>query len=234
MILTIDLDIIMEPCINLYNKDIQPQQTREQMWNNIQNWRDIERHLSINKDLWNTIVKIIEKASIKQIPYIAYSDNHGQILPFLNYIYNHYGYKLGTDLIINIDHHHDLGYHDVNQQINHNIITCANWAYFLLNTHYTNAYLWLHNQNSEICNHFSEFNSSENIFTSDIDIDILLEKCDGIIFIGSSAWIPLQYNHYLFSLQALLCKYFPNILFFGDESIINPNKLLLFKPYAKQ
>lgn len=228
MLLTIDLDIIMEPCINLYNSKINGLD-RENIWRNNQKILDINRHLSINKSSWIWIKNLIKQAADKNIPYIVYSDNHNNVLTSLDFIFNQDKLALGQDLIVNIDHHHDLGYKNTINEFLHNNVSCANWVYYLLKTGYTSSYCWLHNSNSELPSLDENFNYVHYIFNEQTEINSLLKDCNIIVFISSSPWIPPQYNNYIINLQSILYNTFNNVLYFKDNNIIHPNTFNLFR-----
>ena len=131
-IVTIDFDIIMAPSINLYN-NLVPSIS----------WEKLEEDpyfklLKIDgihyQKIVNYIIKCMFSISKERIHFI---EDHGQAVRYI---------KEKCDLI-NIDHHHDIGYGE-NLDIQE-MPTCANWAYYLYKNNLINSYTWINNNNSE-------------------------------------------------------------------------------------
>ena len=95
-ILSIDFDIIMAPVIEYYNNMV-PGKT----WEDIQN--ENPGMITPKADLYhfNFIIQLLEK-HLKDINNLYIAFNHKKIIDFLE--------NEKSISIINIDHHHDLGY----------------------------------------------------------------------------------------------------------------------------
>ena len=131
-VVTIDFDIIMAPSISLYN-GLVPAST----------WHDLEKDpyyqiLKIDAIHYQKIVDYVMDC-ILNMPkeHIHFIEDHGQVPRYIN---------TKCDLI-NIDHHHDVGYGD-DLEIQESP-TCANWVYYLDKNNFLNSYTWIHNDNSE-------------------------------------------------------------------------------------
>ena len=131
----------------------------------------------------NLILELSKDISYSNIC-VAFSHEHiGQFL------------KNDKDLeIINIDHHHDLGYDEDDP---YEKCTCANWAYYLFKQGKLDKYIWLNNNNSDIippprheANFFSEFFCDINE-TSYIN---RFGRPDKIFICLSPEWVPSQYH----------------------------------------
>ena len=125
-VLTIDFDIIMKPSIQLYNNLI----STENYIDNIESWNFVKyapADLIIYNKLTNYLLTLID--STTEIHFI---ENHDQIL---NYLEDNDKYNL-----INIDHHHDLGYRG-NDEIAKEVIGCANWALMIAQENLLENYL---------------------------------------------------------------------------------------------
>lgn len=135
-IVTIDFDIIMAPCIDLYN-NLVPNYSWENLLN-FEQMRLLTADLIHYQKLTQWLVAIIKKLNKEDIVFI---EDHGQILKYLST-----DEKLN---IYNIDHHHDCGYDkDENKTINELKLHCGNWGLFLENMGIINNFYWINNDSS--------------------------------------------------------------------------------------
>ena len=171
-VLTIDFDIIMAPSILMYN------------------------HLS---DLsWKVLIESSPQFALLQPDYIHYSrlteyfwgllelnsrdslifiENHGRIPHYLE----------GENKIdlINIDHHHDIRYHDDDDIFS---LNCGNWVGYLIDNGRLNSYHWINNENSLDCNieTYKDFYTQETLKNS----TLIPDKYDKIFICLSEPWVP--------------------------------------------
>lgn len=199
-ILSIDLDWIMEPCIQLYNNLINEGE---------------DDHLSIvnigtvlNADL-NKYAQISDllftKLNYLKINDITITDSHA-LLPQTIRQWN----IKNNFIIYNIDHHHDCGYPDADEAIPQLLKedNCGNWVPRVLKiNNYFSKYIWIGNKNSDT-------NINENLkfylpqYECYTDIDILNNITFNKLFICKSfAWIPLEYRPLLNSLITAFMQY---------------------------
>ena len=131
----------------------------------------------------NPDLKLYEKITeyllnkINKIP-IIFIDTHEEILKYIN----------EPSVVINIDHHHDLGYNEF--QINDDKIVCGNWAYKGLKNGKIQNYIWLHEYMSTpiIC---EEKLNIVNLNINEINLNNL-QNPSKIIICSSYCWIPTQ------------------------------------------
>ncbi|MBO7079355.1 MAG: hypothetical protein J6W64_06050 [Bacilli bacterium] len=192
-VVTIDFDIIMAPSINLYNS-IVPAST----------WNDLEKNpyfklLKIDaihyQKIFNYIFYCIQYLPKENIHFI---EDHGQAVRYIN---------KKCDLI-NIDHHHDLGYgEDIEKQ---ECPTCANWVYYLEKNNLLNTYTWIHNDNSEEIppdrkEKMNFYIYSPNLYNFDLEN---LEVPDELIICLSEPWTPPYIRPLFYTIIDICNKYY--------------------------
>lgn len=211
MVISVDLDFILEPCIQLYNdlviNDVSDQNI---MWEDIMRQRDLERHLSVNQENWQFICDIIKRSKNKCNIYVG--NDHSSILTAINQEVKRNGISLPLD-IVNIDHHHDILYKEINRAIidKYQDPNCADWVYFLGRMGLLDNYFWIANPNSEPydtqkmgtfkVNNFIQMNKSQFDYNSLGNIDL-------IFFTSSTPWIPRKFLNYHFAMIKLILETF--------------------------
>lgn len=177
-IVTIDLDIIMEPSIQYYNNI----QNRQKAFH-----EPIMQNCQANLDTYNKIsVWLYNTAKIISEDNIVFIESHEQIL---NHIPDNEKFFL-----INIDHHHDLGYDNEEKIIlEKKDVNCGSWGRYLLNNNLINAFIWIGNKNSD------KFGSDGAAYhyIDNFNLDNL--KADKIIICLSPDWVPNQYHPLFFN-----------------------------------
>lgn len=173
-IVTIDFDIIMAPSISLYNTMV-PGMSWEKLYQ-IPQLQLAQADYSHYQKLTNFILNCVQNLNKNQIFFIQ---SHDSIIKILN--------KEETYSIVNIDHHHDLGYAKEAQDQS---VTCANWAKWLKEKGICERFFWIKNENSEdpiseegkklldSCADFQTYNLSN------------LTPPDKLIICLSPQWIP--------------------------------------------
>lgn len=108
--------------------------------------------------------------------------------------------------IVNIDHHHDLGY---DEDDTYEKYTCANWAYYLFKKGKINNYTWLNNNNSDII----PPPRNEHCFSKECFCDITetsyinkFGRPDKIFICLSPEWVPEQYHGLFYLMLDLINK----------------------------
>lgn len=189
-IVTIDFDIIMAPSIGLYNNLVP-----------MNSWEKLEEDpyfklLKIDaihyQKIFNYIMKCILNLSKEQIHFI---EDHGQAVRYIT---------KRCDLI-NIDHHHDIGYgEDLEKQESP---TCANWVYYLYKNNLLNSYTWINNNNSDIIPP-DRTNISINIHDlHEFDLDSLSIPNELIICL-SEPWTPPYIRPLFYTIMDICNKYY--------------------------
>ena len=112
-IITIDFDIIMWPSIELYNHIIDGYIDKIQI---LEQEIPLLKYANADLELYKKLTEYLVQKKKEKIP-IEFIDSHEQVL---NYIKT-------PSVVINIDHHHDLGYNEF--QWDDKEIVCGNWAY---------------------------------------------------------------------------------------------------------
>lgn len=177
-IVSIDFDIIMAPSIELYGS-FENKQFYENYYNNLFN-----ADLLIYTKLTEWLLQHFPTVGQDNIYFI---ESHQEIVNFIP--------KDEENLLINIDHHHDLGYgppQELEKPITN--LNCGNWALHLLQNKLIKDYVWIKNNNSK--NGYCKYNFNSKFF---YNYNLNELKPDRIIICLSSPWVPQQY-HSLFYL----------------------------------
>lgn len=128
-IVSIDFDIIMAPSIEFYNNNVRDRTLFDNPLLKVCN-ADLEHY----RRLTDWLIKNKKENNVIIIK------SHERIV---NYIDN------PDDIVINIDHHHDLGYKFLeNTCLDESKIDCGNWAEYLLSNKLIKKYIWINNENS--------------------------------------------------------------------------------------
>lgn len=194
-IVTIDFDIIMAPCIDLYNDLIAP--------NGWEYFLHIPQLQTLTADLEH--YQKITKWLIKTIKYlnkedIVFIENHAQIINYLD--------TSERINIYNIDHHHDCGYRDDENKSKDELnLTCGNWGLHLKHMNLLNKFVWINNENSnDPPRDKRQVNYVEyplNTFNLDN-----LPYPDKLIICLSEPWVPPMFRPLYFSWMDIFNEYF--------------------------
>ena len=175
-VVSIDFDIIMEPSIEFYNhfsgnrgRDL----FRESLLQGCNANLDTYKRLTI----W-----LIQNINCD----INFILNHQEIINFI---------PDNCDTLINIDHHHDLGYSDKEEPLN-----CGNWAKILKDEEKIKDYIWLNNGNS--LNPIFYKGNIQQCQLSNYNINTITP--DKIIICLSPEWVPPKFDP-LFYLWTDIC-----------------------------
>ena len=210
-ILSIDFDWVMEPCIEVYNdfscgRNVTgPAGTWEEIQQKIPMIQKLGLEMDYKKyeELYYIILNTIQSnPNLK----IAIRNTHDEIVPIILTEFDESNYNLS---IINIDHHHDLGYANDNYQN----CGCANWVMYLQRHKKipSLSYQWIHNNNSEIrCNESVPKNLIEKNSTQLSNIDIT--DIDILFLCGSWEWVPMKYAPLFNILQSVIHEKSVNII----------------------
>lgn len=189
-VLSIDFDIIMAPTIEYYNHMVPSRK-----WEDIQMENPYMYNPKADLSHYNYLLCLLDKIITKEKDiYVAY--NHKMIIDFLS----------NVDIIdiINIDHHHDLGYRlEENEKDN-----CANWAKQLLKSGKMRNYIWAKNVNSQlpvdsIKKELESYNYTIADF-NELKDKIADMKFDKIFLCMSPEWVPPYYQQLFYGILDLL------------------------------
>lgn len=171
-VITIDFDVIMAPSIPFYNPMVPGMN-----WDEILTY-PMAQNFQVDYNLYYKLTEYLTLVSKKITKdQIVFVTNHDQVNEYLD--------KNETYNIINIDHHHDLGYGDSAQDTA--TLNCSNWVKILKDNKQCVSYTWIHNENSEL-----EI-ERENMYTDAIlkDTDLqYLPTPDKLFIVVSPPWIP--------------------------------------------
>lgn len=190
-VVTIDFDIIMAPSINLYNNLVPAN-----------SWEKLEEDpyfklLKIDGIHYQKILNYIMKC-ILVLPkeHIHFIEDHGQVVRYIKEKCN----------LINIDHHHDVGYgEDLEKQESP---TCANWVRHLYKTNLLNSYTWINNDNSDQIPPNNKMNISITIQDlHSFDLDTLIIPNELIICL-SEPWTPPYIRPLFYTIMDICNKYY--------------------------
>ena len=111
-IVTIDFDIIMQPSIESYNVLVDTLYPIDTIIRDYPHMDNAQANLYIYQKLTDMIFKTIKRLESDKIIFIM---NHHNVLDCIN--------DYNTLSLVNIDHHHDLGYKDYNYY--NNVLDCS-------------------------------------------------------------------------------------------------------------
>lgn len=190
-IVTIDFDIIMAPCIDLYNSLVP-----KANWNELRNIPQLNvltADMFIYQRLTEYLISLLPKLSFNQI----------------HFVYDHEKatFNMPSDellTIYNIDHHHDCGYHLEEEPISKQELTCANWVAKIKEFNLLEKYIWIKNINSDLKP--EDFQLEEN-FIGGYNLE-QIPVPDQLILVLSPQWVPEDF-YPLFKLwQSIVTNYY--------------------------
>ena len=191
-IVTIDFDIIMRPSIESYNYFINEEGCGiDQLEEEFVQFQNCQADLSIYKLLTDFILNVESEK-------IFFISSHKDILQFVND---------SVDLI-NIDHHHDLGYSNESYSEAFEI-SCGNWVEQLYREDKLKSYTWIHNQNS-LPLIGDQAKIDNDLILSDENemkkyLNNLAQHTDSLIICSSFPWVPSIYRP-LFNTWHSICE----------------------------
>lgn len=172
-ILSIDFDIIMAPTINLYNDLTQKGWEFFEQFPQTDSFKIDAVHY---QRLTGLVTQLIKKLPKEKVHWI---EDHGRIVHYI-------AQDSSPFLLVNIDHHHDVGYHP--EEDEEEPLNCGNWVRYLQKQ--IISYTWIGNKNSS----FPEKSEYRNLIHNrhileDYDLDNLLD-CDELYLCLSEPWVP--------------------------------------------
>lgn len=178
-IVTIDFDIIMAPSIESYNYFI------NEDGNNLSALESQYEHFNFCRADLSIYQKLTHYILYSQPKEIIFINHHGDIKQFITEKCN----------LINIDHHHDVGYQKEFYEDNFPD-SCGNWVERLYRENKIESYTWVKNINSVLIDVPENKITNQKIMQDD-DIDKYLnnlaQHTDKLIICSSFPWIASQY-----------------------------------------
>jgi hypothetical protein len=192
-ILSIDFDIIMYPCINLYNADVDGGDNPIDLWKELEDEYGFENYdiLTYDGRVLKEITKLLAENKDKPIYFIQ---EHQEIVDNLKK-----GAGWGEDRydVYNVDFHHDLWYRDTDfaEILKQDEYNCSDWLGYLFLTKKLTGLTWLKAPNSDP--------PEIKAYGSDLELQTLRIRefyklheidFDEIYFCLSPQWIPQKYK----------------------------------------
>jgi len=177
-VLSIDFDIIMAPCINLYNNMSGEGENAQVNWEKIFYERQLEKFLCYDSKILTDLFKLLKQQKCE----FKFIDSHADIVPFIN----------GPCDLTNIDFHHDIWYNkESTERYADEEYTCANWVGYLGYKKLLNTYYWIKAGNSQ------PFQGNFEVPWEKDNTDRIpyLGLFDKVIICFSPNWVPYKYRH---------------------------------------
>lgn len=197
-ILSIDFDIIMYPCIKLYNDQVPGDENPTVLWNNLEERFDIDHFLTYDARLYIEIVKCVKEAVANGAKLIQIED-HDKLVDWIkgfdDEFYNDEENKYN---ITNIDFHHDLMYRKLDKSAitRFDKYNCSDWLGYLYLKKKAQSITWVKAPNSiPYCNDFGEIKDLEILPKSEIGILNKTNKFDYVFLCLSPQWVPYKFKH---------------------------------------
>lgn len=191
-IVTIDFDIIMAPCIQLYNNMV-PNFSWDDLKNSFPQMQLLNADLIHYQRLTQWLLKIITKIPKEKVIFI---ENHGALNKYLPH---------EEINVYNIDHHHDCGYGEKPKDKEE--LDCGNWVYDIAQHGFLKTYTWIKNTSSS-----REKEKYEGLINYKFDlINYNLEELpvpDLLILCLSEPWTPPEYRPLFYLWKDLLENYY--------------------------
>jgi len=208
-VLSIDMDYIMGPCIELYNNLIGQapynEYSPEDFWEKLNEFLNIQQFLTYDEQKLLFLVKVFSKA-IANVPSerILFAIEHDMIL---NLLCTAQASAEERFEIYNLDHHHDI-YYDGRQRDEaerFSFASPANWVYYLGTNNKIEEYHWLRNKNSAMF----PIEEQKDLFFP-VDLNTPEEKLEGITFdyvfvCLSKKYYPVKFQQY-FDMLVLIAE----------------------------
>ena len=206
-VITIDFDIIMRPSINAYNNLSDDATPYMDALANL----DALTNLPFDSYIYADLTKYVTHMALTHPDRIHFIGNHKHIE---NYITN----KMENVELINIDHHHDVGYleiEDWDEPVP--ALTCGNWVKDLWDRGILSKYTWIRNDNSVFPPDEAMKYISKDQQYGYYNYYKEMEHADLVIICGSLEWVPPTY-HGLYYMWQVLCEELGGKIY-ADEDI---------------
>ena len=202
-ILSIDFDIIMYPCIKLYNGDVDGDDNPTDLWRDLEDEYGLENYniLTYDTKVLKEITKLISHNKTKPIHFIQ---EHQEIIDHLK---TTPGWNEDQYDIYNIDFHHDMWYRDTDfaDILKQDEYNCSDWLGYLFLTKRASNITWLRAPNSEDLD-IKPYGGNIKINTLRIREFYKLYDLnfDEIYFCFSPQWVPQKYRIFYDMIQIMI------------------------------
>ena len=184
-IVTIDFDIIMGPSIGLYNNLINSETRASDLVKDFPYLNCANADLNTYEFLTRYYINVLKKLDKSKIYFIK---SHEQVVPLVS--------KNRDANLINIDHHHDLGY-EIDDWTKPVVgkADCGNWVKKLYDTAVISNYTWYSNPQSDgLLDEAIENYPTDIKLLSECNMNDLIEKTDILIICQSFEWVTPLYQ----------------------------------------
>lgn len=182
--LTIDFDIIMKPCIQLYNDLIDDNWTIPQIESNFPTLPLVlQPDFFIYEYITRFLIRVFKALPSNKVFFIKDHGTAGRLLD---------NYKNVN--LTNIDHHHDIGYGATTARMQLSAPHTGDWVKYLKDKKIVTTYNWIGNSNSVYPKTELEPYIDCSIELPQIDLNKFVEQIDMLIICNSPEWIPSQYQ----------------------------------------
>jgi hypothetical protein len=204
-ILSIDLDIIMHPSIDLYNEEIFADEDPDELWKDLEETYHYQEHSTLSYDEKTVLelAKLIHKNKSKPFHFIT---SHEEIVTILKNspTYNQENYNL-----VNIDFHHDLWYteEDFPYIVKEDGYDCTNWLGYLYLKKKIAQMTWMKAPNSSKPN-LKIYGGKFQLNTLTLREFFRLEEqdFDEVFVCLSPQWIPPQHRFFYEIFKLIVSK----------------------------
>ena len=191
-ILVMDMDIIMTPCIKLYNHMTDGDKVSPtEFWNTVNKAIEMEKYLSYDADILHTLHRIILNNPQAHVVPVDYSADVVRDMHMLT------SYDEEQFDIVHIGWHHNasIKHEDLSQVIRHSKFKNSNWLGFLLEKDKVKSCQWFKSFNApNIPLNQDKFEKIEIFPLREYDE---AELYDIIYIVSSPQWVPYQYQHFV-------------------------------------
>lgn len=179
-VLTIDFDIIMSPSIQLYNDLIGDRKGVNKI---IKQYPLMEYIMApdffIYENLTRELVRLFKRLPTDKVFFIS---EHDSVISLTK--------DLKEFKLVNIDHHHDIGYDKTTATTKILYPDCGNWVKYLSDKGKITEYVWVNNSNSDKPND-SLLRAYLGAFLEIKEFDFeSIQDIDRLIICNSPQWIP--------------------------------------------
>ena len=224
-VLCVNWDIIMSPCICLYDRYINESQKRITNWSEIERILDLNRHLIYDVDTYHKIGKIISYIC-DRVPRVYVGNFSDSVLCSIEDEMKLQSVPDNKLNIINIGHYHSIyepnGPHSLRALVDEKV-TSRNWVGYLEMCKCLNEYVWIHDRNSSqfIPSTSNEpiLQKSSQVCIEDISLDYgFFDNVDVLYICTNFSRIPPKFDDLVINTLRIPCiKNFDHTIFYDSD-----------------
>lgn len=205
-ILSVDFDIIMYPCIKLYNDKVGGDANPTELWSFLEQEYELQNFINYDAKYLLKIAELVKTATSKGAKLIPIQE-HQEIVDYLKATET---YEEDSYDVVNIDFHHDIWYRDEdkNNILSFDKYNCSNWLGYLYLKDKTNSIEWICAGNSGGYPAYDKENETVEVInkkTRLLEWDGQVKDVDYVFLCLSPQWVPYKFHH-LYQLLINLCS----------------------------